>query len=76
MSEPMPVFILKAKDNLTPWAVANYAILCEAAGLCDQAEEVRKALAEMVNWRDEHREQCKWPDHDHVPAGQPGSGSD
>jgi hypothetical protein len=72
-AQPMPVFILKAKDNLAPKAVAHYAILCRAAGLSDQAEEVRKALAEMVAWRDEHRELCKWPDHEHVPAGEPGA---
>lgn len=72
-AQPMPVFILKAKDNLAPGAVANYAILCETAGLFDQAEQVREALAEIVAWRDEHRELCKWPDHEHVPAGEPGS---
>ena len=74
-SGPMPVFVLKARDNLAPGAVANYAILCEAAGLDDQAREVRKALAEMVNWRDEHRDLCKWPGHAHVAAGLPGAGS-
>lgn len=69
----MPVFVLKAKDNLAPGAVANYAILCEAVGLTDQAREVRKALAEIVVWRENNRSLCKWPDHDHVAADEPGA---
>jgi F420-dependent methylenetetrahydromethanopterin dehydrogenase len=75
MSDPMPTFVIKARDNLAPGAIANYAILCETAGLYVQAREVRKALAEVVSWREAHREECKWPDHMHVPAGLPGSGS-
>ena len=76
MSDTMPVFVLKARDNLAADTVASYATRCEAAGLTDQAKEVRKALVEMVNWRATHPDQCKWPDHDHVPAGEPGSGSE
>jgi hypothetical protein len=30
----------------------------------------------MVRWRLEHPDECKWPDHAHVPAGEVGSGSE
>lgn len=67
--DPMPVFALKAKDNLTPHAVLVYASLCRAFGLTEQAEQVWRALAEIEAWRDRHLDQVHLPDHEHVPAG-------
>lgn len=72
----MPVFVIKAKDELGIHAIRGYRELCLAAGLEDQAAEVDKAIAEMVAWRAEYPDEMQLPDHRHVPAvrdeGRPG----
>lgn len=74
-SDPMPVFTIKARDNLAPATIANYAAMCEVAGLDSQVVQVRDALEEIVAWRKRNPRECKWPDHNHVPVGQPGAGT-
>lgn len=71
----MPVFAIKARDNLAPMVIARYVAACREAGLHEQADQVEIALREILDWREDHRDLCKWPDHAHIPAGEPGSGS-
>lgn len=68
MTDPMPVFTIKAQDQLAPRAVLAYAGLCMAAGLTDQAEQVRAALVEIEAWQAANPDRVKLPDHAHVPA--------
>lgn len=68
--DPMPVFVIKAKDKIAPLIVAQYAEACRARGWDDQAAEVDKALDEINEWRDRHRDLVKVPEHKHVPAAQ------
>ncbi len=74
--DPMPVFIVKAKDNLAPRAIAAYVNSLYDNGLSVQATYAMAALQEVVAWRERNEHLCKWPDHKHVPAGQAGSGSE
>lgn len=74
--DPMPVFVIKARDNLAEATVRDYMKACAGLWDQDQAWEVSLALAEIKAWRERNPEKCKWPDHRHVPAGQPGSGSE
>lgn len=71
----MPVFVLKAKDRLAADVIEEYARRCVDRGLNRQARHVRLAVDEMRAWQVRHPEAMKLPDHDHVPAGRPGSGS-
>lgn len=71
---PMPVFVIKARDDLAVATIEFYAGLCTAAGLDEQREQVGRALDEIRAWRAANPDECRLPDHDHVPAGQPGSG--
>lgn len=66
--DPMPVFVLKAKDNFAPEAVHAYRRYTGAAGLFAQAEQTTLALDEIIAWRRRHPELCKDPDHEHVPT--------
>ena len=63
----MPLFVLKAKDTLATETVAAYRELCVQRGLHEQAHEVDRALAEIIEWRLRHADQVKDPDHKHVP---------
>lgn len=74
--DPMPVFVLKAKDNFAPRIIAEYIRQLDIQQMYDQAQHTLAALAEVSGWRERHPELCKWPDHEHIPAGQPGSGSE
>ncbi len=71
--DPMPVFIIKAKDNLAPRAIAAYVNSLYDAGLSMQAKHAIAALQEVNDWRERNPDLCKWPD---LPAGRPGSGSE
>jgi hypothetical protein len=71
MGDPMPVFTIKAKDNLAPAAMRYYRLLCRERGLADQAREVDKALAEIEAWRVRNPELTQLPDHEHVPVAVP-----
>ncbi len=75
-SDVMPIFAIKASDNLAPATVAAYLSFCEQRGLRGHAEQVRTALAEIEAWRAKHPGLCKDPFHEHAPAGSPGSGSE
>lgn len=66
--DPMPVFTIKAKDDLAPAAVGLYRLLCHEHGLHRQASEVDKALAEIEAWRARNPGLTKLPDHQHVPV--------
>jgi hypothetical protein len=68
-TEPMPVFVIKAKDRLAAAAVEGYQRMCENAGLTEQASEVAKAVQEIRTWQQRHPERLQFPDHPHVPAG-------
>jgi len=67
-TRPMPVFVIKAKDNLALPVMRDYWRRCLDSGLREQANEVQKAIAEVLDWRQAHRDQCQDPDHKHVPA--------
>jgi len=70
-NDPMPVFVIKAKDALAPEAVAAYLALCRGYGLGDQAVEVEKALTEIEGWQARNEDLLKLPDHKHIPVGGP-----
>lgn len=61
-----PEFPLKAKDLFTIPTILFYKEQCEKFGAYDQAQEVERALTEMIFWRDEHKHLMKLPDHPHV----------
>jgi hypothetical protein len=69
----MPVFILKAKDNLSDQIVQAYVNLCYNSGLPEQGEQAQLALDEIRQWRAENPDKCKFPDHTHIPADNPAS---
>lgn len=66
--DPMPVFVIKAKDDLAYAVVEHYRDTAASLGLDEQAREVDKALQEIVSWRQRNPDQCKMPDHKHVPV--------
>ncbi len=66
-ADPMPVFVIKAKDEFAISAVAWYRRLCEARGLGEQAAQVRLATADMDGWRARNARLVQLPDHRHVP---------
>lgn len=68
--DPMPVFVIQGKDRLAPQTIAQYARSCEAAGLTEQAREVRKALLEITEWQHRNHDRVKYPDHKHVPEAR------
>jgi hypothetical protein len=68
-TDPMPVFVLKAKDELALMAILAYRRACLDAGLYRQAEQVALAISEIAQWRERNAGQVKAPDHDHVPTG-------
>jgi hypothetical protein len=68
VDDPMPVFVIKAKDDLAIHAIREYHDLCVERGLDDQANEVEAAIDEMIEWRDRHEDEIKPPDHRHVPV--------
>jgi hypothetical protein len=70
MSDPMPVFTIKAKDDLAPAAIRAYRLLCGERGLLEQAAEVDKALDEITAWRARNPDLTKLPDHPHVPVNE------
>lgn len=67
--DPMPVFVIKAKDALAYETISAYRRLCWRRGLHSQGEEVGKALDEIAAWQTRHRDEVQMPDHTHVPAG-------
>jgi hypothetical protein len=78
-SEPasvMPVFAIKAKDNFATTAICAYYAACICHGFTEQANQVEMALREIMDWREANRGKCKFPDHNHAPAGSEGSGSE
>jgi hypothetical protein len=66
--DPMPVFVIKAKDKLAVQTILCYLDYCDDEDLDDQAREVRKAIAEFEAWQRRHPDAMKLPDHPHVPA--------
>lgn len=73
MTEPMPVFVIKAKDALAVDAIEAYRRDCIRHGLTEQAQEVNLALEEIKAWRRAHPDEVKLPDHKHVPAAAGGA---
>lgn len=66
--DPMPVFVIKAKDQLAPAAVNAYRAACTLHGLSEQAEQADLARIEIIDWQHRHPETVQLPDHQHVPA--------
>jgi hypothetical protein len=64
----MPVFTIKAKDELAVDAVDHYMALCQQRGLHEQAAEVWKAREEILAWQMRNQEQVRLPHHPHVPV--------
>lgn len=69
MTDPMPVFVIKAKDSLAMSAVEAYRILCRHSGMPGQADQVQLALDEIEAWQGRNPELVKPPYHRHMPAG-------
>lgn len=65
-ADPMPVFVIQAKDEFAISIVSWYRRLCEARGLDRQAAQVRLAAAEISAWRERNPAAVKLPDHQHV----------
>jgi hypothetical protein len=68
-TDPMPVFVLKAKDRLAFGIVMAYADACEENGLDVQQRQVLRAAREFAGWRERNPGLMKTPDHRHVPVG-------
>lgn len=66
--DPMPVFVIKAKDQLALDAVAAYRQLCLDHDLPHQAIEVTRAYAEINGWQQRHPDRVALPEHEHIPA--------
>ncbi len=74
--DPMPVFVIKGKDALAVPAIEAYRRQCIEHGLDMQAASVERSIDEVKRWQSRNIDATKLPDHPHVPAGQPGSGSE
>lgn len=72
-TDPMPVFVVRGKDNLAVAMVNHYLDLCIRHGLTAQAGEVAPAVEEIRRWRQRNRDKVQWPDHQHVPVTPPPS---
>jgi hypothetical protein len=70
MPKKMPVFVLKAQDELAIPTILFYMRSLEKFGLMDQSAEVSKALDEFKEWEQENPDKMKMPDHKHVPASE------
>jgi hypothetical protein len=68
MTDPMPVFPIKAKDALASTIVAAYRQECIRHDLHGQAEQVWLALEEILAWQRRNPEFVNLPDHKHVPV--------
>jgi len=66
--DSMPRFTFLAKDNYMTDALDAYFDSLTRAGLLEQAEEVRKAIQEIVDWQANNEDRMKDPDHVHVPV--------
>jgi hypothetical protein len=67
-TDPMPVFVIKAKDALALATIERYRRLCLQRGLDVQAVEVEKAAVEIAEWQQRHSSLVQLPDHQHVPV--------
>lgn len=66
--DPMPLFVLKGHDMLTPDAIAAYMNACAARGLREQARQVWQALGEIARWQSRNPDRVRHPNHPHVPV--------
>lgn len=69
LDDPMPVFVLKAKDKLTSRALVGYIEACDDVGLGEQTRQVLRAADEFTAWQERNPDRVKLPDHKHVPVG-------
>lgn len=67
-NDPMPVFELEAKDDLSLDTLEAYRSFCLAEGLNGQAEQVDLCIDEFQAWRSRNQDLLGLPDHEHVPA--------
>lgn len=72
MTDPMPVFTIKAKDRLALEAIRAYRRLCVEHGLTAQAREVGQAMHEMRSWQERNPDRLQLPDHAHIPVNANG----
>jgi hypothetical protein len=68
--DSMPRFTFLAKDFFITDALDAYFDSLRRAGLVEQAEEVRKAIQEIVDWQAANEDKVKNPDHIHVPVSK------
>ena len=66
--DPMPVFVIKARDALAVPTLRAYVQECQEHGLTEQALQVREAINEIREWQQRNIDQTKLPDHAHVPV--------
>lgn len=67
-SDPMPVFVIRAKDALAVPVLRTYIQECQEHGLAEQAMAVHAAVDEIRAWQQRNIDLTKLPDHPHVPA--------
>lgn len=72
--DPMPVFVIKGKDQLAGKTIDWYRTYCEDEGLTEQAAQVADAAAEIRAWQARHPGLVKLPDHRHVAAADTPAG--
>lgn len=66
--DPMPVFVIKARDRLAIPAIRHYRNLCLRFELNEQAGQVSLAIQEIAEWQYRNGDKVKRPDHKHVPV--------
>lgn len=69
LADPMPVFVLKAKDLRAFAAFRAYRAECSAHSLVGMAGQVARAEDEWLAWQDRNADKLGQPDHEHVSAG-------
>ncbi len=60
-----PVFIIRGKDKIAVTIIREYMKECARLGLMAQADEVEKAMQEMMGWQTSNRDSLVWPAHVH-----------
>jgi hypothetical protein len=63
-----PIFVLRGQDKFATGGIKGYQIGLEMWNQTKQADEVQKAMDEMIAWQARHADRIKNPDHQHVPA--------
>jgi hypothetical protein len=63
-----PIFVLRGQDKFATGGIKGYQIGLDTWNQTKQADEVQKAMDEMIAWQARHADRIKNPDHQHVPT--------